>query len=190
VAYVTVASIRAIYTALSSTEKFPDPTLSDYISEFEGIAEEYRGVAFEPRTETETIYVDCATKLLNLKHPKLRSVTSLTIDGVAVTVGDLELDKPIGQIRYEAGFPAESTVVVVYPHGFDAPTKGIARGCREYVRSCALADRSQVPRDVIGQSLDGGYTRYSTPDWEAGRPTGYLEVDRLLNAAQDFRVPF
>lgn len=62
------------------------------------------------------------------------------------------------------------------------------RGCREYVRSCALADQSTVPRDVISQSFgDGGYTRYSTPDWAAGRPTGYLEVDRILNGLPDRR---
>lgn len=71
------------------------------------------------------------------------------------------------------------------------PPAPVLRACREYVRSCALADQSSVPRDVISQSFgDGGYTRYSTPDWEAGRPTGYLEVDRLLNSLDDYRPGF
>lgn len=71
-----------------------------------------------------------------------------------------------------------------------APPATLLRACREYVRSCALADRSNVPRDVIGQTFDGGYTRYSTPDKDAGRPTGYLDVDRLLNSLDDFRFGF
>ena len=43
---------------------------------------------------------------------------------------------------------------------------------------------------VIGQSFEGTYTRFSTPDWNAGRPTGYLEVDRLLNSLPDYRFGF
>lgn len=72
-----------------------------------------------------------------------------------------------------------------------SPPKRLLRACREYVRSCALADRSSVPRDVLTQADgQGGYTRFSTPDKDAGRPTGYLEVDRLLNSLDDYRPSF
>lgn len=64
----------------------------------------------------------------------------------------------------------------------------LIRACREYVRSCALQTKSNMPRDVIGQSFEGTYTRYSTPDKAAGRPTGWLEVDRLLNSLPDYRI--
>jgi hypothetical protein len=50
-------------------------------------------------------------------------------------------------------------------------------------------DRSSVPRDIIATSADGMSTRYSTPDWGAGRATGYLEIDRLLNTLPDYRTP-
>jgi hypothetical protein len=83
---------------------------------------------------------------------------------------------------------AVADVVVAYDHGYDQPPPLVLRACRQYVRSCALADLSGMPRDVIGQSIDGGYTRYSTPDKAAGRPTGYLEVDRLLNSLPDLRA--
>ena len=66
----------------------------------------------------------------------------------------------------------------------------VLRACRLYVRSCALSDQSSIPRDVLGQSFEGTYTRYSTPDWDAGRPTGYLDVDRLLNTLDDYRTGF
>lgn len=64
----------------------------------------------------------------------------------------------------------------------------LARACKEYVRACALASRSNVPRDVISQSVEGLTTRFSTPDKRAGRPTGYIEVDRLLNSLPNRRV--
>jgi hypothetical protein len=189
VAYQTAAQIRAAAgTTLSDAAKFTDQTLSDLISEFEELAESYCGVAFEPRNQTDTLQLRSTTTRL-LVRPQLRSVTSLSVDGAAVTVGNLVLDKPIGSIKYDAGFPCESTVVIVYAHGFDAPTKGCLRACRLYVRSCALSDQSGVSRDVIATSHDGTTDRYSTPDWAARRATGYTEVDRLLNQLPNYRMP-
>lgn len=115
----------------------------------------------------------------------------------------------IGQAITGTGIPARSTIVSInsttsveisanatatgtdVTMNIGGPPAVLLRACREYVRSCALSDQSKVPRDVIAQSFgDGGYTRYSTPDWDAGRPTGYLEVDRLLNSLDDFRFGF
>jgi len=45
-----------------------------------------------------------------------------------------------------------------------------------------------VSRNTLSEATDAGTTRYSTPDWEGGRPTGWLEVDRLLNTLPDYRV--
>jgi hypothetical protein len=88
-----------------------------------------------------------------------------------------------------AGLPAETDAVsVTYSHGIDTPAVAV-RACAEYVRAVALAERSGTSRDVIAQSFDGGFTRYSTPDWSRGRPTGFLEVDRLLDTLPDYRVP-
>lgn len=64
----------------------------------------------------------------------------------------------------------------------------LARACREYVRASAVATRSNVPRDVISQSVEGLTTRFSTPNKEQGRPTGYIDVDRLLNTLPDRRI--
>ncbi len=61
--------------------------------------------------------------------------------------------------------------------------------CRQYVRATALASRSGVPRDVISQNIEGITTRFSTPDKHARRPTGYLDVDRLLNSLPNYRHP-
>lgn len=72
---------------------------------------------------------------------------------------------------------------------YASPPETILDACAEYVVSVLRGRSSGTSRDVIAQTFDGGMTRYSTPDWGAGRPTGYLEVDRLLNSLPDYRVP-
>lgn len=80
----------------------------------------------------------------------------------------------------QAGYPG-----VPYP----SPPETILDACAEYVVSVATSRSSGTTRDIIAQTFEGGMTRYSTPDWGAGRPTGYLEVDRLLNSLPDYRLP-
>lgn len=65
----------------------------------------------------------------------------------------------------------------------------LKRACAVYVEAVANATRSGTSRDVIAQSMDGSWTRFSTPDWSAGRPSGWTEVDRLLNSLPDYRIP-
>ncbi len=69
------------------------------------------------------------------------------------------------------------------------PPETILDACAEYVAAVSRSRSAGSTRDVIAQTFDGGLTRYSTPDWGAGRPTGYLEVDRLLNSLPDYRLP-
>ena len=185
-------------------ERFPSIGLSggqiaELIAEFVELAERYRGVALQATNATETFsnatsynaYVD-QWPLRTIERPRLftvqlgrwpvRSVTSVTVDGDVVTptrVTDTGL-------VYLPRMGLET--VVVYVHGIDTPTAA-KRACAEYVRAVALAERSGTSRDVIAQSFDGGMTRYSTPNWSAGRPTGFLEVDRLLESLPDYRVP-
>lgn len=72
---------------------------------------------------------------------------------------------------------------------YTTPPEVILRACAEYVLCVVTSQASGTSRDVIAQSMDGSWTRYSTPDWAAGRPTGWTEVDRLLNSMPDYRVP-
>lgn len=61
--------------------------------------------------------------------------------------------------------------------------------CAEYVSAVVTARQSGTSRDIVAQTIDGSWTRYSTPDMSAGRPTGWTEVDRLLNSLADYRIP-
>jgi hypothetical protein len=50
-----------------------------------------------------------------------------------------------------------------------------------------VVERTATSRDTLSQSFEGGTTRYSTPDWNAGRPTGFLQIDADLNSERDHR---
>lgn len=192
--YMTASALRSAVPALNDTGKYPDSVLTGLITEFEEIAEEYRGVAYIPRTATETFTVPLASSAIILRHVRVRSVTSVVIDGNTVDPTSYDYTDH-GTLVTRVGFLGSaympvSRAVIVYSHGYDSPPQGVLRACRMYVYYSAMADRSAVPRDIIATSADGLTTRYSTPDIRAGRPTGYLDVDRLLNSQPDERMGF
>ena len=175
---------------LTDTNKWSDTVLTDLISEFENIAEMYLGVAFVSRTVTgETHYLQ-GQSMLRTYWKEVTAVSSITVTPwqsttQTLSASDLQIHRNTGDVFLGSCY--SGVAVISYMHGYATTPAPILRACREYVRSCALRDYSTVGRDVIAQSVDGGgTTRYSTPDWNAGRPTGYIEVDRLLNS-QDNR---
>lgn len=184
-AYLTPAQVRSRVPALQSATTFPDSELTNLVAEFEEIAEQFRGVAFTPRTHTETFTYPRSVVMVS-RQP-LRSITSFTVDGTAGTVANLTIDKATGKIA-DGGWVGAETLSVTYSHGLDAPSAVLLRACAEYCRAVAFSDRSGQGRDVIAQSFDGGMTRYSTPDLAKNRPTGFLEVDRLLCSIRDYRT--
>jgi hypothetical protein len=181
--YTTAANVRSLVPPLADTSVYPDAVLTAAIAEFEGIAEDYRGVAFTPRDTTETVHLGTSGVML-LTWPLVRSITSVTVDGTVLVTGQYRVGDA-GRLFDLSGEAA----TVVYSHGFDAPPAGLVRACVQYVRAVALADQSGVARDVIAQTYEGMTLRYSTPDKRAGRPTGFVEVDRLLNSLPDYRIP-
>lgn len=187
-AYMTAADLRSAVPALANRTTITDDQLDGYVAEFAEIAERYRGASFTDRTTTDTTTLpdDWSMRWLSLANVGVTEVTAASIDGTALAVDDLTLDGAAGRLYNPEGW--HGAVSVTYAYG-SAPSAVLLRACREYVRSVALADASAVPRDVIAQTMEGTYTRFSTADWGAGRPTGYLEVDRLLNSLPDQRIP-
>lgn len=180
--YLTVDQIQERYP--SSTGDVDVDGLVRLVAEFEDIAERYVGVAQTPRTRTVTDVVR-DVDVWAAPDIKIRSVASVTVDGVALA--GFTVDGRNG-IVYLCGC-VSGTLVATYDHGFDAPPEALLRACGEYVSSVCMSDASGTSRNIIGQSVDGSYIRYSTPDWNAGRPTGWLEVDRLLNSLMDDKIP-
>lgn len=188
-AYLTADQLRDRVPALAEDEvAIPDEALVELVAEFEVIAEEYIGVAYEERETVESFDLT-RTSIVVLKWPLVSSVDAITLDDETV-----DADCYTFTDGYSIRFPSPRTGVlaVEYTHGLPEPTAQILRACREYVRSCALADRSRTPRDAYLQQGDGITFRLSTPDWDDGRPTGYIEVDRILNTAlktSGYRIP-
>jgi hypothetical protein len=189
--YATLPSIRQM-DGMEDPNKYPVAELRRVRDIFEGVAERYRGVSYVPRLKVEAVkggaWCSTSTFLVDELYPRaLRSIT------VGETTADLTgwlfndyglLYNDVASVSWGAG----ETARIAYEYGRDRPPEAIADACREYVRSTLLKSTSGVDRDIIWQSFDGGPTnRYSTPDWAAGRPTGWIDVDRLLNSVLDER---
>lgn len=185
--YLTPAQIRSRIPALSNQTTYTDTELTNLVSEFEDIAERYLQTAFITRTATAEKIVRPNASIQLANRPVI-SVSALTIDGVAATLTELITDNATGVIYGLAWYGAD-VVTVTYTYGIATTPEPMLRACAEYCRAVAFADRSGQSRDVIAQSFDGSVTRYSTPDWNRRRPTGFLEVDRLLNGLADYSTP-
>jgi hypothetical protein len=169
-----------------------DDVLAMHVAEFEQVAEDYLNVANTPRTATAVVgqvqiswLTPGSPTTQSFLRPMLRSITStIAIDGLTTCDPPTILDAETGVISATIGWP--SAVVVTYSHGFDAPSPLLLRACALYVDRTIASDRSGTSRDVLTQTFDGGTTRYSTPSKKDGRPTGYLDVDALLNLCPMF----
>ena len=191
--YATATEVRAYDPKALNVTEITDDYLAGLVSEFEDLAEEYVGVSYVTRTAVETIRAGCnGAQEISLRHRPVLAITSITIDGVAVSTSSYYFTGRFVTYR-NALWPyiAGQVVVVTYTYGYaTAPPAALKRACLEYVRSIALLRRSGVSRDVISSSsADGGTTRYSTADREHRRPTGYLGVDQVLNNLLDRRMP-
>jgi hypothetical protein len=187
VAYLTPAQVRARVPALSNTTTYTDAELTNLVDEFTDIAERYLQTSYETRTVTNEQHARPNT-WVQLRNQPVQSVSAFTVDGVAGTVANLTVEKATGTI-YGGAWDFSEVLLVTYTHGAATAPEALLRACAEYCRAVAFADRSGQSRDVIAQSFDGSFTRYSTPDWNRGRPTGFLEVDRLLNSLDNYRTP-
>lgn len=169
---------------------FDASDIENGVADFEDKAEEYRGVAYTPRDAEATLRGNAASYLF-LPHLKVRTVESITIDGTALSVSelaDVTTWGDEGALERGVGW-CGTQIVVAYTHGFEAPPATVLTACTEYVLCVLRAQKSGVSRNTLSEATEAGTTRYSTPDWNAGRPTGWLEVDRLLNSLPDYRTP-
>jgi hypothetical protein len=172
---------------LSNTTTYPDPDIEALVAEMDETVCQYRGFAPTTRTATEVVRVQAATQALVLAWPLVQSITSVTVDGDALDTDTYTLDGSV--IYYDSTFSSSYPATVVYTHGATTVSDTLKRATALYVASVFKSEESGVSRDAISQNFDGVTTRYSTPDITAGRPTGWLEVDRLLNLLPDHRLP-
>ena len=187
-AYLTAATAKDRDQRLAD---FADAAVTAQIAAFKEIAESYRGVAFETTTATAVKVPGRADRKLATPHLKLISLSAASLDGTALTSderADVTIWADEGILERAAGWSA-TQVSLTYTHGYASPPAAVLDACTEYVLCVLRARASGVSRNTLSEATEAGTTRYSTPDWYAGRPTGWLEVDRLLNSLPDYRTP-
>ena len=187
-AYVTATTAKATNTALA---EYTDAQVNAKVAEFEDILERYCSVAYTTRTATEQITRRPLRSTVQLANPRLISLTSITVDGTVLSLTNVARLKTPGVLMHVPFTdPCPLDCTIVYTHGYaTTPVLAIA-GAVEYAARSLAADNSGTSRDVRSQAFDGGTTNYITPDWSRGRPTGWTEVDRLLNSCDDYRTGF
>ncbi|WCO67878.1 hypothetical protein PO878_03960 [Iamia majanohamensis] len=191
-AYPTASDIRAKVPVLDKVPLDEDvlvDLIEELVAEFQGIAEEYRGVAYVPRTATD-VFPRASTDALLLTWPQVTAVTGVTVDGTSLTVDELAdvTTETWGRLYRPVGWHGDITVT--YTHGLAETPPAVTRACREFVRAKVLEQTGNGPRNVTSYQDDSGWSyRESTPDWAAGRPTGLQVVDAALNSLPDHRVP-
>lgn len=178
--YASLAEIRAM-EGVNHPTKHSTARILELRDEFEELAERFTGKAWVPRFAQETL------RDAELTHTFPRSLLSVVdADSVAITFTDWLLTED-GDITDHYGHPIRVygtwPFTVKYLHGADLPPVGLVDACKSFVRSKLLADGNRVARDTLRQTDPAGITeQFSTPDWNAGRPTGLLDVDRALRS--------
>jgi hypothetical protein len=148
------------------------------------LIERETGVCWSPQYDLEECAGYGRSRHVTRWRP-LRSVRSLTIDGVAISAADLDIDEAAGV--FEADQALSGWMTVGYEHGFDQPTDSlrdaalIAAADRLQREFSALSSRVRRSTNDMGMTVEYSF---------AGRdhPTGIDEVDAVI-VAHDMRSP-
>lgn len=182
--YFTLVEFRLLPDCGGSA--FTDAQILAAAAYFTTIVEREVKRPFIPRTYTDTLDGNGRTGLV-LTHPNVRSLTSVTVSGVAVTVGNLTATS--GVLRYSTSGGGElttwtsgtSNVVAVYTAGdFATCPPDVKDAVMWATRDRLLSQGDQNGVDIRRTSIttDYGTTSYVLPG--ANSPTGYPDLDALI----------
>lgn len=182
--WMTVDDLRGFDPqVLGNATRFTDAQLTEIIEVASAEIEMILGRAFITRTVTNESSLGDGGVILTTKYRPIRTVTSISIDGVALTAGELAtcvIDKDGGRIKYPGGFTYEKVVLVTYTHGEETtPPTLLLWACKVLCRERLSAPRSPLSaRATRFQPTDGG-------SWvlDSGGPakTGVPEVDTIIS---------
>lgn len=184
VPYLTADEVRSRISAKSFQDStYSDTQIEGCVSEFEDVAERYRGVAYTSRSASETIEIVGSSIRL---RPQIQAIHSISVDGA--TQSGYQSDLATGQVWWLVSSPRTPYADVSYTHGFSDAPPAVLRACALFVRNSLIADDSTVSRDTVSITADGVTSRFYSADWAKGRPTGMNDVDRILNNLVDYRT--
>lgn len=146
----------------------------------DSVSEDVREAAGCPITVTESVYTTggVAEQFLPLPGGPIRSVTSVTVDGVAVT--DFKIRD--GRLWRSGGWgDIDVDVVVEYVHGYDVPPADITRKVCLHVAAglAAAADGFAGHRGVAYARIDDYHIGYMQGDAENVDPVELTDREKV-----------
>jgi hypothetical protein len=196
-AYFTTVEFRDVMPDMASAANYPDARVELARDAIESLIEQVCGTSFIERTVTETVDGSGRNGIL-LSSAYVRSITSVTIDGVLETGYDYTFESGLLERNTTGGFTPSSwvcgrrNIVVVYTAGYStAPPADL-----KMATMLATRDRVLVLSGAGGQSSRatsisnelGGTTQFSIAN--ADNPTGLPEADAtIMRWANYVRVP-
>lgn len=184
--YFTLAEFREL-PEMDDTTQYSDDRVEEAAAYIVGIIEREVGTSFIARNVTETL--DGTGGAIPLSNWYVRSVTSATLNGVAVTEA---LSVRAGAVRRTSGYASvawplgSGNVSVTYAAGYSATPpadvkEAAMRGTRAYLLE--TSSRAGVTDRRSSITSDQGTTTYVL----AGKdhPTGYPSVDAVIVGWRD-----
>lgn len=183
-AYAVVADVRAL-DGLSDAAVYPDATLQAGIDFATDLIDSYCGTSFEAKTFSVTLDGNNRFSIFT-GVLFIRSLTSVTIDGVAQTLSDLVYAND-GTVRHKNGaFTYQwwgQNVVIAGTAGVTAtPSERIKWAARTIARDYALNLHSRIPSRALGVTNELGQFEVQAQAGGPGRPTALPAVNAVLNA--------
>lgn len=155
--YFTIADARRLKT-LENTERFPAADILFARDVAADALENACGVAFLPRFRRQTLSGDDSTTI-RLDRRRVRALRQITVDGVALTAGELALVIPTAsRTLYRAAGWANGVenITVAYEHGFSYPPARVARAvlllAKRFLIDGPVSDRTIRQSDPSGAS--------------------------------------
>lgn len=177
-AYFTAAELKTFDPDLASFSDAQCDAERDRTQlEFERIC----GVAFEARTVTSEWHLGDGAGWLWLDWHQVTSVTAASIDGVALSAGelaDLVVDRRMGRLWRQNGWTNGEDILVTYAHGYTAVPADIKQAAMLRTRErlartmSGIHDRSE--RFTVRDGVTIGLARASA------NLTGIDDVDAVL----------
>lgn len=185
-AYATVAELRAL-DGLADNVVYPDVTLQEGIDFATELIDGYCGTSFESKVFSVTL--DGTNRQWVVTGVLfIRTLTSITIDGIAQTVGDF-VGRDDGVVVWKTGFftaqPWGENVVIGGTASVTTTVpKRIAWAARTIARQWCLELHSRLPSRALSVSNELGQFEMRAQAGAHDRPTNLPDVNAVLNDPQ------
>lgn len=181
-AWITAAELRVFDPGLANVDVYGEDQLETAITNAEAEIERIIGIAYNSRTATSEWHLGDGTEWLRLDNRWPTSITSVTVDGTALSAGviaEMVVDRRTGMVRYSGGWTADADILVTYAYGKTAPPTDLKEAAMLLVRARLGRTRNGVPDRAERYVPDGNGGTYILSNPSATR-TGIPDVDAVL----------